>query len=91
VSAHLEDTYAEQSHAVLERLGMRTRSLDREELRRRFPYLDADIARLDLDAGVVNLPAVTAALQSTLEARGVPTLEECGPPRSTPCRTASGS
>ena len=27
---------------------------------RRFPYLDADMARLDVDAGVVDLPAVTA-------------------------------
>ena len=41
----------------------------------RFPFLDADIGRLDCDAGVVDLPAVTGALLAALAARGVRILE----------------
>src|SRR5215207_1533581 len=59
VTPNLACTYAQMSHETLTRLGMRTASLDGAALRRRFPYLDADMARLDLDAGVVDLPAVT--------------------------------
>jgi glycine/D-amino acid oxidase-like deaminating enzyme len=73
VTPDLAGTYAEQSFEVLTRLGLRTESIDAP--RRRFPYLDADVARLDLDAGVVDLPAVNAALARTLEARGVRRLE----------------
>ena len=48
-----------------------TESLDGDALRRRFPYLDADLAQLDVDAGVVDLPAVTGALARALGERGV--------------------
>jgi glycine/D-amino acid oxidase-like deaminating enzyme len=54
---------------------MRTAALDRAELRRRFPYLDADVGRLDVDAGVVDLPAVTRSLRRVLGERDVRTLE----------------
>ena len=50
------------SHDTLTRLGMRTEALDRAALRQRFPFLDADLARIDLDGGVVDVPAVTRAL-----------------------------
>ena len=60
VTPDLDATYAQLSHDVLARLGLRTESLDREALQARFPYLDADLARLDADAGVVDLAAVTA-------------------------------
>jgi glycine/D-amino acid oxidase-like deaminating enzyme len=75
VTPHLADTYAQRSHETLARLGLRTRSFDGTAVRERFPYLDADVARLDLDAGVVDLPAVTDALMRTLAARGVQVLE----------------
>jgi glycine/D-amino acid oxidase-like deaminating enzyme len=75
VTPRLEDTYAQMSHEVLTRLGMRTEAFDGPALRERFPYLDADMARLDVDAGVVDLPAVTAALTRVLAERGVRTLE----------------
>jgi sarcosine oxidase len=75
VTPDLAGTYAELSHTVLEEVGLDTESLDGDELRRRFPYLDADIARLDVDAGVVDLPAVTRTLTRVLEERGVQTLE----------------
>jgi glycine/D-amino acid oxidase-like deaminating enzyme len=75
VTPDLGATYAELSHAVLTELGMRTESFDREALLARFPYLDADMGRLDVDAGVVDLAAVTGALVRVLRERGVRIVE----------------
>jgi sarcosine oxidase len=75
VTPDLAGTYAEMSHEVLREVGLETESLDGEALRRRFPYLDADMARLDVDAGVVDLATVTRTLTAVLEERGVETLE----------------
>ena len=75
VTPDLDATYAQLSHDVLARLGLRTESLDREALQARFPYLDADLARLDAEAGVVDLAAVTGALRRVLDERGVRTIE----------------
>jgi glycine/D-amino acid oxidase-like deaminating enzyme len=75
VTPNLADTYAQRSYEMLTRLGMRTESLDSGSLRARFPYLDADMGRLDLDAGVVDLPAVTRALTRVLGERDVRTIE----------------
>jgi len=75
VTPDLANTYAELSYATLTRLGLETESFDAEALRGRFAYLDADMGRLDVDAGVVNLPAVTDALTEALTERGVRTLE----------------
>jgi sarcosine oxidase len=75
VTPNLADTYAQMSYETLTRLGMRTEALDGPALRERFPYLDADMARLDVDAGVVDLPAVTGALRRTLAERDVQILE----------------
>ena len=70
VTPDLAGTYAEMSHETLTRLGMSTEALDRSALRRRFPYLEADMARLDVEAGVVDVPAVTGALERALRERG---------------------
>jgi sarcosine oxidase len=75
VTPNLAGTYAQMSHETLTRLGMRTAALDGAALRRRFPFLDADVARIDLDGGVVDVPAVTRALTGALRARGVALLE----------------
>jgi glycine/D-amino acid oxidase-like deaminating enzyme len=75
VTPDLAGTYAQMSHEVLQEVGLETESLDGDALRRRFPYLDADMARLDVDAGVVDLPAVTRTLTAVLAERGVETLE----------------
>ena len=75
VTPDLANTYAELSYATLTRLGLETESFDADALRGRFAYLDADMGRLDVDAGVVNLPAVTDALTAALTERGVRTLE----------------
>jgi glycine/D-amino acid oxidase-like deaminating enzyme len=75
VTPDLAGTYAQRSFEVLTQLGLDTRSFDAEAVRRRFDYLDADIAHLDVDGGVVDLPAVNRALTEALEASGVRTLE----------------
>jgi glycine/D-amino acid oxidase-like deaminating enzyme len=75
ITPNLRDTYAQLSHETLVGLGLPTESFDRDALRARFPYLDADLGRLDVDAGVVDLRAVTGALTTTLAARGVEVLE----------------
>jgi glycine/D-amino acid oxidase-like deaminating enzyme len=76
VTPALASTYAELSYRVLQQLGVPSASLTGEALRARFPYLDADAGYLDLDGGVVNLPAVTAALRRALANRGVQLVEE---------------
>jgi glycine/D-amino acid oxidase-like deaminating enzyme len=76
VTPDLADTYAQMSHETLTRLGLRTESFDGEALRRRFAYLDADMGRLDVDAGVVDVPAVTDALTGVLAQRGVQVVED---------------
>jgi glycine/D-amino acid oxidase-like deaminating enzyme len=75
VTPDLAGTYAQLSFETLSRLGMSTESFDAESLRRRFPYLDADLGHLDRDGGVVDLPAVNDALALALGARGVRTIE----------------
>jgi sarcosine oxidase len=75
VTPDLARTYAQMSHEVLREVGLETEALDAEAVRRRFPYLDADMGRLDVDAGVVDLPAVTRTLTAVLDERGVETVE----------------
>ncbi len=75
VTPRLASTYAARSFRVLEELGVPRAAYSAETLRARFPDLDADVGYVDLDGGVVNLPAVTAALRRTLAARGVQIVE----------------
>lgn len=75
VTPDLETTYAGLSHGILTGLGLPTATYEGDRLRDRFPYLDADLAHVDLDGGVVNLPAVTGALLRTLGERGVRIVE----------------
>jgi sarcosine oxidase len=75
VTPDLDGTYAQLSFETLKALRLKTESFDAAALRRRFAYLDADIAHLDVDGGVVDVPAVTAALTRALADRGVRTIE----------------
>jgi glycine/D-amino acid oxidase-like deaminating enzyme len=75
VTPSLADTYAHMSHETLTGLGLRTQCFDGAALGERFPYLEADIGRLDVEAGVVDLAAVTGALTRVLGERGVEVLE----------------
>ena len=75
VTPDLASTYGHLSHRVLEDLAVPSASFAGEALHARFPYLEADVAYIDLDGGVVNLPAVTAAIQRALAERGVRVVE----------------
>ncbi len=76
VTPELDATYAQRTFEILQPLGMRMRSFDAEQIGRRYPYLRADLAHLDERAGLVNLPAVTAALVGSLRQRQVRVVEE---------------
>src|SRR5690242_9504634 len=75
VTPDLGATYAERSFATLEELGLQAESFDAAALRDRFPDVDADLGRLDLDAGVADLVAVREALTDALRERGVQIVE----------------
>ena len=75
VTPDLEASYAVLAHETVTRLGLPAVALDGDALRRRWPFLDADLGRLELDAGVVDLAAVTAALRGALDERGVEIVE----------------
>jgi glycine/D-amino acid oxidase-like deaminating enzyme len=75
VTPNLAETYAQLSYETLTRLGLRTASFGEAALRRRFPFLNADLGYLDLDGGVVDLPAVTSTLTRVLAERRVEVLE----------------
>jgi sarcosine oxidase len=75
VTPRLDGTYAQLSFETLRRLGLKTETFDAQALRQRFPYLDADLAYLDVDGGVVDVPAVNRALTRALQERGVSTLQ----------------
>jgi glycine/D-amino acid oxidase-like deaminating enzyme len=71
VTPDMSETYAEQSHRVLEGLQLKTQAFTRDGLRARFPQFDADIGRLDVEAGFLHVPPITAALVTRLLAGGV--------------------
>ena len=71
VTPDLAGTYAQLSTDVLHGIGMPVKELRSDEIRERFPYLSADLAHLDTIGGLVDLAAVTAALQRVLTERKV--------------------
>jgi sarcosine oxidase len=79
VTPDLDSTYAVESYAVLEQLGLPREALSGAQLRQRFPQFDADGGWLDVDAGFADLAAVTGALRLHLRARGVRVVETCEP------------
>jgi sarcosine oxidase len=76
VTPEITSSYGELSYRLLQQLGIPSGSLTGKALRARFPYVDADAGYLDLDGGVVNVPAVTTALRRALASRGVQLVEE---------------
>jgi sarcosine oxidase len=75
VTPDLGRTYAEQSFRVLNSLGLKAQAFDRDGLRQRFPQFDADLGRLDVEAGYVLVPAVTRALRAALNGQKVTIVE----------------
>ena len=72
VTPSLSETYAEESYRVLQSLRLKTQAFTRDDLHARFPQFDADLGRLDVEAGVLHVPPITAALRTGLEGAGVP-------------------
>jgi len=72
VTPSLSETYAEQSYRVLEGLHLKTQAFDRQGLKGRFPQFDADLGRLDVEAGFLHVTPITAALRNCLQDGAVP-------------------
>jgi glycine/D-amino acid oxidase-like deaminating enzyme len=79
VTPDLASTYAFRSYAVLEQLELPREALSAGELARRFPQFAADAGRLDVDAGLIDVPAATSFLQAALRAHGVRVVEHATP------------
>lgn len=66
VTPDLDSSYAFRSFAVLEQLDLPRQALTAEELARRYPQFSADAGRLDVEAGFIDVPAVTRFLRGAL-------------------------
>jgi glycine/D-amino acid oxidase-like deaminating enzyme len=76
VTPALSETYAEQSYRVLRGLQLKTEAFSRDGLRARFPQFDVDLGRLDVEAGFLHVPPITAALLTRLRAGDVAVEED---------------
>jgi glycine/D-amino acid oxidase-like deaminating enzyme len=76
VTPDLDSTYADLSHRILESLGLPTAAYDGDAVASAYPMVDADLARVDVDGGLVDLRTVTAALRRALGDRGVEIVEQ---------------
>jgi sarcosine oxidase len=72
VTPNLSETYAEQSYRVLQDLHLKTAAFDGNALRTHYPQFDVDLGRLDVEAGFLHVPPITAALLAELRAGAVP-------------------
>ncbi|HEY4872232.1 MAG TPA: FAD-dependent oxidoreductase [Candidatus Dormibacteraeota bacterium] len=72
VTPALSETYAEKSYRILEGLHLKTQAFTREGLKARFPQFDVDLGRLDVEAGVLHVTPITAALRRRLHDASVP-------------------
>jgi glycine/D-amino acid oxidase-like deaminating enzyme len=76
VTPDLSATYAAQSYHTLTSLHLKTEAFTRNTLQQRFPQFDVDMARLDVEAGFLYLPAVTQTLLEVLQRHQVKILED---------------
>src|SRR5260370_12259609 len=76
VTPNLSETYAEQSYHTLASLHLRTETFTHDALRRRFPQFDADLGRLDVEAGFLYVPTITRTLLDALQKHRVNIVEE---------------
>ena len=75
ITPELSETYAAQSHNTLKSLHLKTETYSRETLEQRFPQFDADMGRLDVEAGLLYVPVITQTLLALLTARNVHIVE----------------
>jgi glycine/D-amino acid oxidase-like deaminating enzyme len=75
ITHELNDTYAAQSYNILTGLHLKSEAFTREILRQRFPQFDADLGRLDIEAGLLYVPVITQTLLALLKERHVTIVE----------------
>ncbi len=75
ITPKLSETYAEQSYNTLTGMHLKTEAFTRETLQQRFPQFDADMGRLDVEAGFLYVPVITQTLLGLLKERHVNIVE----------------
>ena len=75
VTLELSASYAVRSYQTLTDLHLKAEAFDREALQKRFPQFDVDVARLDIEAGFLDVPEVTHTLLTALRERHVQIIE----------------
>jgi glycine/D-amino acid oxidase-like deaminating enzyme len=75
ITHELSETYAAQSYNILTSLHLKGEAFTRETLQQRFPQFDADLGRLDVEAGLLYVPVITQTLLALLKERNVHIVE----------------
>jgi glycine/D-amino acid oxidase-like deaminating enzyme len=75
ITPELGETYAARSYDTLTSLHLKTVAYTREALQQRFPQFDADMGRLDVEAGLLYVPVVTQTLLALLKELNVHIVE----------------
>ena len=75
ITPELSETYAAQSYNTLTSLHLKTEAFTRESLQQRFPQFNADMGRLDVEAGLLYVPVITQTLLALLRERNIRMLE----------------
>lgn len=77
ITTNLQDTYANKSYQTIKKLNIPTKKYSRSELAKNFPQFDADLATLDVDAGLIDVNESFKVLRKQIKARGVEIFENC--------------
>jgi len=75
ITHEISETYAAQSYNILAGLHLKREAFAREILQQRFPQFDADMGRLDVEAGFLYVPVITQTLLALLKERNVNIVE----------------
>jgi glycine/D-amino acid oxidase-like deaminating enzyme len=75
ITHEISETYATQSYNILTSLHLKREAFNRETLKQRFQQFDADIGRLDVEAGLLYVPVITQTLVALLKERHVNIVE----------------
>ena len=75
ITHEISETYAAQSYNILTGLHLKREAFAREILQQRFPQFDADMGRLDVEAGFLYVPVITQTLLALLKERNVNIVE----------------
>lgn len=75
VTPTLLETYAEKSYQNIKNLNFQPQKLQKNELQKRYPQIDADLGCLDTRAGFLYLPVITKLLLNLLKENKVNIVE----------------